>query len=205
MPAPKPRTFRVDADPDLGEVADEQIHQLYHECAVIQSRLGGAILVVPDRRQLGDGTFVNVSLIAKWESFVPTLPIDAGEGQGYEQPAVPLSDEQAEALSDDEAIAYAEGRLDPFAEPEGSDPPTPEVDHRPERRVDEPVEELRKVLVDELPDDPAEAIVAATDGTGDGGSDHLPAAITPGSDDDPNRPPDEEAGESDRTEKGFLA
>lgn len=132
-PAPKPRTWRVDGDLPDGSVSDELFFNVYQECAVVQARLGGAILVVPDRRMLHDGTFVNIALAVKWESFVPTTRMDEGD-TGHIEKAIELSPDQLEALDDAEAAELARewaqmpGEGEPIEpEPVGTAPPAETV------------------------------------------------------------------------------
>ena len=79
MSKPKPRTWTVDervvTDPNTGEqwveLDRQECMEAYMECEAIQRRLGGAILIVPDREEQPDGTFRTRRLVLRWESYVP--------------------------------------------------------------------------------------------------------------------------------------
>lgn len=110
------RTWRIHPDPETGIVDADQVYGAFQEAASIVLRLGGGIVVVPERFQLASGEWVNQALNFRWTSFVPPVEPAATNGAASAH-ATSDEAEESEALPgiDEETLASLEGE-EPFDE-----------------------------------------------------------------------------------------
>ena len=108
MSKPKPRTWTVEervlTDRDSGEqwvgIDRAEAQEAYLECEAIQHRLGGAIIIAPDREQQPDGTFRTRRLVFRYESFVPARrPEPVAEEPQEEELPEEIVDEPVEDIA----------------------------------------------------------------------------------------------------------
>lgn len=113
------RTWRIHPDPETGIVDADQVYGAFQEAASIVLRLGGGIVVVPERFQLASGEWVNQALNFRWTSFVPPVePQDLGslqrEQNGHREERAAHAEEALPGI-DEETLASLEGE-EPFDE-----------------------------------------------------------------------------------------
>lgn len=113
------RTWRIHPDPETGTVDPGGVVGAYQEAAIIMLRLGGAVVVVPERfKDERTGEWHTRAVNFQWSSFVP--PVEAPANGHIEHDELPGIDEEALASLEGEEPFEAE---EPETQPEAAEEP----------------------------------------------------------------------------------